>query len=153
MRDTAARWREIQTLLDAALDQRVEDRAAFLDDVCASDEWLRTEVGELACACQMAGDYLETPMAAAAAPLIEEQAHLTYRAGVAAGGTSWFAADGFGCIPVEQSRDDERPVAAGAPLSLPAGGHLPAWSRFRERLVANATAAVARIAGRLSGNR
>src|SRR4051812_7948245 len=72
MTDVSARWREANLLLDAALDRSPHDRAAFLDDACGGDRWLRDEVGALVQACESAEQYLESPVSDDVAPLIAE---------------------------------------------------------------------------------
>lgn len=60
------RWRQIDELLEAALDQPTGERAAFLAEVCADDDALRHEVESLLRADQEAENLLEAPVVALA---------------------------------------------------------------------------------------
>ena len=53
------RWREIDSVLDAALDLPPEERAAFLHSACGADADLRAEVDRILRALDEAGDFLE----------------------------------------------------------------------------------------------
>src|SRR5262245_46886578 len=55
------RWKEIDRLLDAALELPVEKRSAFLDEACTGDEDLRKELDVLLVADEGAGSFLEQP--------------------------------------------------------------------------------------------
>ena len=68
--DTPARkrWRELEQLLDAALDLRAEERGAFLDRACGSDAELRRDLERLVHSCEAAQDFLQEPAPAFAAP-------------------------------------------------------------------------------------
>lgn len=57
------RWREIEAILDAALDLPPEERTAFLDRACARDANLRAEVESLLDAHAKAADFMEQPAA------------------------------------------------------------------------------------------
>jgi len=57
------RWQRVKELLDAALDLRVEERAAFLVDACGEDDALLEEVNRLLEASEPAWDVLERPAA------------------------------------------------------------------------------------------
>jgi tRNA A-37 threonylcarbamoyl transferase component Bud32 len=56
------RWREIEEVLDRALDLSTGERAAFLESACGADVALRDEVERLLCANDRAGDFLEEPL-------------------------------------------------------------------------------------------
>src|SRR5215211_7723368 len=58
----ADRWREIEQVLDRALDLPADDRTAFLDSACGADLALRNEVERLLRANDRAGDFLEEPL-------------------------------------------------------------------------------------------
>ncbi|HKH48059.1 MAG TPA: serine/threonine-protein kinase, partial [Thermoanaerobaculia bacterium] len=58
---TADRWRQIETILDQALDLPSEKRSLLLDEVCADDPSLRAEVEALLAADAGAGGFLVTP--------------------------------------------------------------------------------------------
>src|SRR5579862_8194495 len=55
------RWKQVDSLLQAALDRPVEDRDAFLHRACAGDESLEREVRSLLASQQEAGTFLERP--------------------------------------------------------------------------------------------
>ena len=59
---TPERWREIQGLLHDALERPSSERGAFLEQACADDATLRSEVLSLLSSADEAGDFLETPM-------------------------------------------------------------------------------------------
>ena len=42
-----ARWQQVKNLLAQAIDLAPEERARFLDDACAGDRGLRTEIESL----------------------------------------------------------------------------------------------------------
>jgi eukaryotic-like serine/threonine-protein kinase len=44
---TPERWRQVEEVFQAALDRPVSDRSSYLDDACAGDSGLRTEVESL----------------------------------------------------------------------------------------------------------
>jgi serine/threonine-protein kinase len=56
------RWRRIEEVLDAALDLPPGQRKRFLDEACAADAALRSEVESLLAADARAKDYLEVPV-------------------------------------------------------------------------------------------
>ena len=56
------RWREIEEVLDGALDLPTEERAAFLKSACGADAELRDAVDRLLRANDHAGDFLEQPV-------------------------------------------------------------------------------------------
>jgi serine/threonine protein kinase len=58
---TPERWQQVEEVLQAALDRPPHERAAFLDQVCAGDEELQTEVSSLAFAHDAALDFIEEP--------------------------------------------------------------------------------------------
>ena len=64
------RWREIERVLDAALDLPREQRAAFLDSACGADAEIRFEVDRVLRAQDEAGDFLEDPLSNAWAALL-----------------------------------------------------------------------------------
>jgi len=67
---TPERWQQINTLLDAVLEQPPEARRAYLDGRCRDDQELRREVLSLLDAHDQANSFLEKPAKAYAAPLI-----------------------------------------------------------------------------------
>ncbi len=58
---TPERWREIEAVLQGALDRPPLERASFLDDACAGDEELKGEANSLITAYHEAGDFIEQP--------------------------------------------------------------------------------------------
>ena len=67
------RWRQIDQLLEAALEREPEERAAFLADACAGDESLRLEVESLLRSDEAADCFIEEPAVALVAEVIAEQ--------------------------------------------------------------------------------
>ena len=67
---SSERWREIESVLDAALDLPVEERARYLDRRCAVDTDLRENVEQLLRASDSSAHFLEKPLAGEVAPLI-----------------------------------------------------------------------------------
>ena len=58
---TPERWKQIDELVQAVLDRAPEDRAVFLDQVCADDEALRRDVELLISFDPQASGFLERP--------------------------------------------------------------------------------------------
>src|SRR5262245_41602203 len=67
------RWREIDQLLEAALERQPEERASFLAAACAGDESLRLEVESLLRSDEAAESFIEEPATALVAEVIAEQ--------------------------------------------------------------------------------
>lgn len=65
-----ARWREVEPLLDAALDLPTAARSAFLDRACAADAALRDAVGGVLAACDRGDAMLVTPAGVTYASLL-----------------------------------------------------------------------------------
>ena len=55
------RWQQLDQLFHSALEQAPDQRAAFLDKVCAGDEWLRRQVEALLGAHEKAGSFIQKP--------------------------------------------------------------------------------------------
>src|SRR5205814_2041266 len=55
------RWQQLDQLFHAALEREPEQRSAFLDEACASDEVLRKEVETLLIAHENAESFIENP--------------------------------------------------------------------------------------------
>ena len=55
------RWKQVDSLLQSALERSPEDRDGFLKKVCAGDEALEREVWSLLALQSQAGDFLESP--------------------------------------------------------------------------------------------
>src|SRR5688572_1807469 len=64
------RWRQIESVLDDALDLPPQQRVAFLDQRCARDADLRENVHQLLRACDSSADFLEQPVAGEVAPFV-----------------------------------------------------------------------------------
>src|ERR1700736_6808564 len=56
---TAARWKQIETVFEQALDLGTEERLAFLEQACNGDEELRREVESLLDAHAQAGSFID----------------------------------------------------------------------------------------------
>jgi serine/threonine protein kinase/Tol biopolymer transport system component len=64
------RWRQVDRLLQKALERAPEDRSAFINTVCGNDDSLRREVEKLIAADGEAASLIEAPAYAVAAPLM-----------------------------------------------------------------------------------
>jgi tetratricopeptide (TPR) repeat protein len=69
-----ARWRRIESILDLALDLPPAERSALLDESCADDSGLRTEVEAVLAADAQAGGFLSTPAGEYAPDLLADAA-------------------------------------------------------------------------------
>jgi serine/threonine protein kinase len=58
---TPERWQQVEAVLQAALDRPPQERAAYLDEVCAEDAELKDEAAQLLTAHDEAGDFIEQP--------------------------------------------------------------------------------------------
>jgi eukaryotic-like serine/threonine-protein kinase len=58
---TPERWQQIKALLEEALERDPLEREAFLDQACAGDPGLRTEVEALIDSHARSGDFIESP--------------------------------------------------------------------------------------------
>jgi len=67
------RWRQIDQLLEAALERRPDERDAFLAIACAGDESLRLEVESLLRSDEAAESFIEEPVVALAADVLAEK--------------------------------------------------------------------------------
>ena len=67
------RWKQIDGLLQSALEHRPDEREAFLREACAGDPALEREVRSLLKAQQKAGGFLESPAIDAAARALAQQ--------------------------------------------------------------------------------
>jgi Tol biopolymer transport system component/predicted Ser/Thr protein kinase len=69
------RWQQISTLFQAALQREPAQQAIFLDEACAGDSSLRTEVESLIASHEQVGNFIEAPAIEVAAPLlVDDQA-------------------------------------------------------------------------------
>jgi serine/threonine protein kinase/TolB-like protein/Flp pilus assembly protein TadD len=76
---TPERWEKIKELVDAGLEREDGARARFLDEACAGDSLLRSEVGELIASHEQAGSFMTAPAYDAATTLVAEDADLIGR--------------------------------------------------------------------------
>src|SRR5512132_4372910 len=67
------RWRELDHLLDQALELPDSERSDFLSRACAGKADLKKDVTDLLRACERAGQFLEVPAFQSAANLLEER--------------------------------------------------------------------------------
>lgn len=72
---TPERWRQVDKLLEEALELEAGERSAFLDQACAGDEALRRKVEALLAAHERAEGFIETPAMEVAARALAGQAH------------------------------------------------------------------------------
>ncbi len=72
---SAERWKQIDELLDAALELSPADRPAFLDKACTGDAELRRKVEALLQSEAEAKSFIEAPAAAFAAEMLVENDH------------------------------------------------------------------------------
>ena len=66
----AERWREVDAVFQAAIEHDPAERAGFLDQVCAGDPSLRSEVEALIKSYDEAGSFIEAPVFEAAPELV-----------------------------------------------------------------------------------
>ncbi|WP_457652998.1 protein kinase domain-containing protein [Rhodocaloribacter sp.] len=66
----STRWQRVKTLFERTLDRPPPERAAFLDEACASDPLLRHEIDSLLRAADDEADFLEVPATQAALDVI-----------------------------------------------------------------------------------
>jgi hypothetical protein len=70
---TSERWRQIEQLYHAALELRLAEREAFLDEACAGDDELRREVLSLIAAHNLAETFISAPPEDVVAALVAER--------------------------------------------------------------------------------
>src|SRR5213595_3196827 len=68
---TPARLQRVEEIFHAALDQEPDRVGAFLDAACEGDELLRRKVEALLASHELAGNFIETPVAGIATRIIE----------------------------------------------------------------------------------
>jgi len=56
-----ARWLELERLYHAALERPLDERASFVEQACAGDEWLRSELESLLEQDRPGDDFLDRP--------------------------------------------------------------------------------------------
>jgi len=131
------RWKQVDDLLEAALERPAAERASFLDSACAGDEELRRELESLIISEAQAEAFIESRPARIAADLFETQpkpgeriAHYEVLAKIGSGG--------MGEVYLAQDTKLARRVALKLlPASLTAGPQLRARF-FREARLASA---------------
>jgi eukaryotic-like serine/threonine-protein kinase len=80
------RWREIERLYDAAMQQQPAERTAFVEAACAGDEFLRREVESLLAQTEESGGFLKLPaLEVAAKDLAQDHPRLEAARGLEAG--------------------------------------------------------------------
>ena len=136
--DVREQWREVQSLLDAALDLPSDEREAFLARACADRPALRGEVSELLRACDASSRFLAEPVNQVAAPLLAEvmQAREVERIGTRVGPyriVGEAGRGGMGMVFVAERADGEYEKRVALKLVTPRPG-LEAFGirRFRE---------------------
>src|SRR5215216_283215 len=67
------RWKQVDKLLEAALDCPPTERASFLDRACSGDEELRRELDSLLISDEQAEAFIESPPARVAADLFTDK--------------------------------------------------------------------------------
>jgi hypothetical protein len=63
----SAQWLELERLYHAALERPPEERASFVEQACAHDEWLRRELESLLAHDRPEDDFLDQPAIGVAA--------------------------------------------------------------------------------------
>src|SRR5258706_16000494 len=58
---TPERWQQIEKLFQSAIERPTDEREAFLDQACAGDNQLRSEVESLIASHDQAGAFIESP--------------------------------------------------------------------------------------------
>src|SRR5215831_14034391 len=58
------RWRQVDKIFHDLIEQTPEQRASFLEQVCANDQSLKEEVEQLIRAYERSGSFLDSPAAA-----------------------------------------------------------------------------------------
>lgn len=71
---TPERWKQVDELLDAALERTPSARPRFLDEACGADAELRAEVASLLAAHEQAKDFIEAPAFEVAARRVADDA-------------------------------------------------------------------------------
>src|SRR5215468_4991448 len=66
------RWKQIDDLLEAALERSPAERASFLDKACTGDQDLRAEIESLLFSDAQAGNFLEAPPSRLAADFFSD---------------------------------------------------------------------------------
>src|SRR5262245_17766829 len=74
---TPNQYKQIDQLLEAAMELEPEERAGFLDEACAGDSQLRRRVETLLAALDRAEDFMEAPPAEAAESFFAHQGALS----------------------------------------------------------------------------
>src|SRR5690348_10864559 len=67
-------WRQLEPLLDSALELEPGLRRAFLDEACRGDPSLRDDLRSLVAACELGTTILAAPAAITYAPLLADDA-------------------------------------------------------------------------------
>lgn len=78
---TPERWQHIQNLFHAALDQAPNERATFLEEACAGDRALRSEIESLLASSEEVGSFIEGAIQGVAESVTGDQAAAGRRIG------------------------------------------------------------------------
>ena len=70
---TPERWKDVEKIFNAALEQPVENRSRFLEEACASDKEIRDEVESLLSYEQGASGFIESPAMEVAAEILAKE--------------------------------------------------------------------------------
>jgi serine/threonine protein kinase len=70
---TPERWQQVKAVLDAALERKPQERAAFISKACDGDEPLRPELESLIVSHEQAGSFIEDPAVESLAEIITDK--------------------------------------------------------------------------------
>src|SRR5512145_2985488 len=73
---TPQRWQQVKEIFTSAMSQQPADRVAFLEQACANDVELRSEVESLIASHEKSGEFIDAPAFQGAAWLVDQKAEL-----------------------------------------------------------------------------